>query len=66
MEKNKKDIRQLHVELDHVLNDAEHFLVDLKGEKNKKGLVKKDIRNLKEHLQRLVSHLTNLEEQSAD
>ena len=66
MEKNKKDVRQLHVEMEHVLNDAEHFLADLKGEKNKKGLVRKDIRNLKEHLQRLVSHLTNLEEQSAD
>ena len=64
MEKNKKDIRQLHVEMDHVLNDGEHFLLDLKGEKNIKGLVKKDIRQLKEHLLRLVSHLAELEEQS--
>jgi hypothetical protein len=45
----------------HVINDSEHFLNDLKGKKHLKGLVKKDIQHLKEHLQKLIDLVAYLE-----
>ncbi len=48
--------------MEHVLNDADQFLKDLKGRKHVKKMLKKDTKNLKEHLQRLISHLKELEE----
>ena len=62
MNKSDRDTRQLHVDMDHVLNDAERLLADLKGQKHTKGVVKKDVAHLKEHLQRLLTHLNDLEE----
>jgi len=62
----ERDIRQLHLDMEHVLNDAEHFLVDLKGQKHTKRVAKKDVVRLKEHLKRLIDHLTNLEENHAE
>ena len=66
MNTTERDIRQLHVEMEHVLNDAEHFLVDLKGQRHTKRVVKKDVVHLKEHLQRLITHLNDLEGDHAD
>jgi len=59
---NEKNIKQLHKDMERVLNDAEHFLKDLKGKNHIKNMVKKDTKHLKEHLQRLVKHLEELEE----
>ena len=62
MSTNDRDVRQLHMDMEHVLNDAEHFLSDLKGQKHTRKVVKKDVVHLKEHLHRLVAHLNDLED----
>ena len=61
MSTTERDIRQLHTEMEHVLNDAEHFLSDLRAQKHTHRVVKKDVVHLKEHLQRLIMHLNALE-----
>lgn len=56
-----RSINALHSDMAHILNDAERFLSDLKGQKKVKGIVKKDVRLLRDHLSRLVTHLEDLE-----
>ncbi|NOY69390.1 MAG: hypothetical protein GXP53_07865 [Deltaproteobacteria bacterium] len=59
----KKDIKQLHNDMEHVLNDAEFFLKDLKGQARVKKMFKKDAMHLRDHLQRLIDHLNDLSEE---
>lgn len=66
MGKERRNIKQLYSDMEHVLNAAEHFLKDLKGQKHVKGLVRKDTEHLKAHLQRLIDHLSHLEDASAE
>lgn len=61
MSTDDRDVRQLHVDMEHVLNHAEHFLSDLRGQKRAKRVVKKDVVGLKNHLNRLIEHLNHLE-----
>ncbi len=63
MNSEEKDIKQLHNDMEHVLNDAESFLKDLKGQNHVKKMFKKDTRHLKNHLQRLIDHLNVLAEE---
>jgi len=63
MSSEKKYIKQLHNDMEHVLNDAEYFLKDLKGQTHVRKMIKKDTRHLKDHLQRLIDHLKELEEE---
>ena len=61
MTDHKSDIDTLRHDVTHILNDAQHFLRDLKGLRNVKGTVKKDVRHLRDHVNRLVAHLEELE-----
>ena len=66
MTSQQKDVKDLNLAMEHVINDAEHFLKDLKGQKHLKKCVKKDVRHLKEHLQELIEHVTYLEIEHAE
>ncbi len=55
------DAKQLQIDMENVMKDAERFLGDLKGHKHTRGIVKKDVQNLKEHLERLIEHINRLE-----
>ncbi len=55
------DAKQLRMSMENVMKDTERFLADLKGHKHTKGIVKKDVQNLKEHLERLIGHINRLE-----
>ncbi len=52
---------ELDIAMKHVIRDTEHFLEDLKGQKQIKGLVKKDVQHLKEHLHKLMERVAHLE-----
>ncbi len=60
MNSEEKNIKQLHNDIEHVLNDAESFLKDLKGQLRVKKMFRKDTLHLKDHLQRLIDHLNDL------
>jgi len=62
MSSEKKYIKQLHNDIERVLNDAEYFLKNLKGQNHVRKMFKKDTKHLKDHLQRLIDHLNELEE----
>jgi len=66
MASQQKDVKDLNLSMEHVINDAEHFLKDLKGQNHLKRLVKKDVRHLKEHLQKLIEHVAHLETEDAE
>ncbi len=55
------DSKQLRIHMENVMKDAERFLAGLKGHKHTRGIVKKDVQNLKEHLERLIEHINRLE-----
>ena len=66
MASQQNDVKDLILAMEHVINDAEHFLKDLKGQNHLKRMVKKDVRHLKEHLQGLIEHMTHLETEHAE
>lgn len=64
MDNNQLDIKQLHRDMEYILNDTEHFLKDLRGRKHLKRTVKKDALNLKAHLLLMTDHLNQQVEYS--
>ncbi len=66
MADQQRDVRSLNLAMEHVINDAEHFLEDLKGQKHLKRLVKNDVRHLNEHLRKLMERVAYLETEHAE
>jgi hypothetical protein len=61
MENEHEAVKSVNRDMEHVLNDARHFLQDLKGQKKQKGMVKSDVQHLKDHLQKLLDDLDALD-----
>ncbi len=57
--------RDLNIMMERVINDTEHYLEDLKGQKHLKRLYKKDVLHLKEHLHKLMERVAHLESEHA-
>jgi hypothetical protein len=62
----QNSVKDLNLDMEHVINDAEHLLKDLKGQKHLKRLLRKDTRRLKEHLQKLITDVTRMESKHAE
>jgi hypothetical protein len=57
MKNRERQIELLNHDVESIVSDTERFLKDLKGQKRVKGSVRQDMRHLRSHLHRLVTHL---------
>jgi len=53
--------RDLNYLMERVINDADHFIEDIRGQKHLKRLYKKDIKHLQDHLSKLIDQITYIE-----